>query len=205
VQMERLSWVRVRVMKCWHLEEYDLCVIFESNLGPAPPHDGVVRDRGPLYFPSQRWVLPTKLRACAPMPEGYGVWSVLRSTPTSPYPAVTGKLAARAQLVSASASAGRGPRASEGRAGPEPGAGSGEQGRKRIPPAHSGPPVGTQRQSTLMAGLLWNLKLPCCWGAGNFLWNLVSQTTKPQGFGSLLEASCGKTLPRTQGPVVGAS
>ena len=145
----------------------------------------------------------------APVPDtvGYGVWSVLRSMRTSPYPAVTGKLAARAQPVSASASAsaGRGPGASEGRAGPEPGAGSGEQGRKRISPAHSGPPVGTQRQSTLMAGLLWNLKLPCCWGAGNFLWNLVSQTTKPQGFGSLLEASCGKTLPRTQGPVVGAS
>ena len=202
VQMERLSWVRVRVMKCWHLEEYDLCVSFESNLAPAPPHDGVVRDRGPLYFPSQRWGLPTKLRACAPMPEGYGFWGVLRSTLTSPYPGVTRKLAARAQPVSASGSAGRGPRASEGRAGPEPGAGSGEQGRKRIPPAHSGPPVGTQRQSMLLAGLLWNLKLPCCWGAGNFLWNLVSQTTKLQGF---VEASWGKILPRTQGPIVGAS
>ena len=42
VQVERLSCVRVRVMGCRHLEEYDLCVIFESNLVQAPLHDGAV-------------------------------------------------------------------------------------------------------------------------------------------------------------------
>lgn len=58
----------------------------------------------------------------------------------------------------------------------------GEQGRKQIPPTHSEPPVGTQRQRTLLAGLPWKLKLPGCWGAGNFIWNLVSQTAESQGF-----------------------
>lgn len=52
----------------------------------------------------------------------------------------------------------------------------------------------------LSAGLLWNLRLPGCWGAGKRTWNLVSEAAGSQGSGCCAGGRPGRGPPYGLGP-----
>lgn len=183
---EKLSWARAECHGV--LVTRRVAVVFGSHQVRAPPYVGTRE----VPWPSpESWGLDLGLKGTAgPEP---GVSSDHR---TPHYPGVAGTLAARAQP--ASATAGRGPWAAAGEAGPEPGADEKEEG--------SCPPTRSCQGARDRGHLSVSLRDLSCLAAGEQgtspgIW--FQKPLNPRGLGTLLRASWDKTLPETQAPPSG--